>query len=692
MPKPPARPGRAMRSVSRSVDAEEPSMMEPPPTPPHLRRPSADVHRRPSRRDPSPRQIPREAREHCRYAEDPSASGVASDEEEGDFIEVIEELDEPRTPRARRQPGGDDYPGPQSRRRHRSQRGTELPSDDDDSLPRRSRRQGTTDRSTARDSADKSGSSRHGRRRKPDGTEDSRPPVSGGRLMTTPRHAPADNMQQHDHLPQRRGTVRSSRSRAGSVSTAGQTGRAPPDRLASSEKRAKERKPARRVECATCVGDVSASHAEILACGHAMCHACLEHIFRRSVADPQHMPPMCCTMDPIPLQLVDGLFDERWMRRWKRKFAEHSTQNRLRCPSRTCRQWFEPTNIGKGNDRWVTRCSHCGTKVCVLCSGWWHGSEECPVWEETARVLARTDEDCRERCYRCKAMVELQEDGDYVTCRCGAELCGICGAKWTSCDCRRSPSFDDGGYASDSLGRSNVPRPTVRRGGGDAYESEISATVRRGHDPVTMAVRRRPRWDAKPGRRARYSDDHDDEHDVMDAAGDMGGMGSASSHGIRGEYRRPSAREMGASFAADVGRDRGRDRGRDDSLERRLAYRLSETRAGAGLRQMAGPMSPPMSPPIRPPPTGPTRKGRRPRQHSLEEELYNSPSYATRLERIVTGCVPHSYDDEVEIRPPRGPRPSDMAGLTLPGAQGMNRVSQWRSFVEPGLPEREPVA
>ena len=40
-----------------------------------------------------------------------------------------------------------------------------------------------------------------------------------------------------------------------------------------------------------------------------------------------------------------------------------------------------------------------------------------------------------QRCYQCKAMVELKEGCNHVTCRCTAEFCMVCGQKWKSCDC-----------------------------------------------------------------------------------------------------------------------------------------------------------------------------------------------------------------------------------------------------------------
>ncbi len=164
-----------------------------------------------------------------------------------------------------------------------------------------------------------------------------------------------------------------------------------------------------------CMGDMSLSKAAKLKCGHAMCRSCLERIFKLSITDPQHMPPKCCSQEHIPLKHVDRLFDSKFKKTWNRKFAEYSTKNRLYCPSRKCGEWIKPANIRRENGRKVARCSRCRTKVCGICNGKWHGSEECPKDEETAQLLAQAKEEGWKRCYRCKAVVELKEGCNHMT-------------------------------------------------------------------------------------------------------------------------------------------------------------------------------------------------------------------------------------------------------------------------------------
>lgn len=735
------------------------------PPPPPLARSSTDVYRRPrnwmayddgresvtgrrrSRRDASPSYDRREypSADHSAYS---SASGLAYGDADRDHIEVVEEAeDEVATRRGGRQSSRDDYMSSSAGTRYRRRR-RRLSDAEEIEVLRPSHLLDDDDASPARESsrtADFSGSSRHGRRQIQNVIEDSRPPVSSQRSLVKRRHRSAEVIQ-HDDRPRRSSTVRSSRSRAGSYSGGpsgilGSIFGTPPSRRSSPDRHAREPRAAPRVDCVICMGDMSLSKAAKLKCGHAMCRSCLERIFKLSITDPQHMPPKCCSQEHIPLKHVDRLFDSKFKKTWNRKFAEYSTKNRLYCPSRKCGEWIKPANIRRENGRKVARCSRCRTKVCGICNGKWHGSEECPKDEETAQLLAQAKEEGWKRCYRCKAVVELKEGCNHMTCRCGAEFCMICGVKWKGCDC---PWFNDGGFTGDFLEHMNVPIPQIRGDLRDIFDSEgppAPAELRDSH-PVTMPVRMRPRprsyqeemlvrqlqerRDAEVARSLQYSDDIYDEHDMMGGVGDVHGIGNAAGHYMNDNYRRGgrftaplqgpprvTGLDRGADYVAEVGRARGH---RGDSMERRLADRMSETRSGIGMRgPVMVPLSPPMSPPMRGPPMVPAAppmpvemiprtmaQGRGSlRHHSLDEELYNRSPHTPRSERVVGGRMSRNYQDEAEIHAPRGtrqrlrveerPRPSDMAGLSSYGGQGMGRVSQWRSFVEPGVPDGESV-
>ncbi|OAF60435.1 hypothetical protein VC83_03386 [Pseudogymnoascus destructans] len=228
----------------------------------------------------------------------------------------------------------------------------------------------------------------------------------------------------------------------------------------------KEEEPVKLVECLTCLSDdIPRRKSAKLKCGHRMCHSCLRRIFKLSVTDPQHMPPKCCTADCIPLNHVDKLFDIPFKKLWNRKFQEYTTKNRIYCPSRRCGEWIRPGSYGhdgKGGGGKFGKCGRCKTKVCILCSGKWHGKRECPGDEETNRLLEAAKEAGWQRCYSCRTMVELKEGCNHMTCRCTAEFCMLCGLKWKICAC---PWFNYDNIAdNDRLGhmRVHLPPPPPR--------------------------------------------------------------------------------------------------------------------------------------------------------------------------------------------------------------------------------------
>lgn len=237
-----------------------------------------------------------------------------------------------------------------------------------------------------------------------------------------------------------------------------------------------------RVECLVCMmDDLPANKTVKLSCGHRMCHSCLKRQFTLSVSDPQHMPPTCCSAEHIPLKYVDRLFDDKFKRLWNKKYQEYTTQNRIYCPSKGCGEWIKPSKIRMDltYGRKYARCGRCNTKVCVLCSGKFHTRRECPKDEETNRLVQMAKDKGWQRCFNCRAVVELKEGCNHMTCRCTAQFCMVCAAPWKTCNCPwfNYQHIDD----DDRLGDMRVPYAVPRD---DVVEVvEI-------HDPAPPPIRR----------------------------------------------------------------------------------------------------------------------------------------------------------------------------------------------------------
>ncbi|MCJ1405189.1 hypothetical protein MMC11_008415 [Xylographa trunciseda] len=255
--------------------------------------------------------------------------------------------------------------------------------------------------------------------------------------------------------------------------------------------------PEAQIECLTCMSDdIPVSKSAKLACGHRMCHACLRRIFTMSVTDPAHMPPTCCTSEHIPLKHVDKLFDLKFKMKWNKKYQEYTTANRLYCPAKGCGEWIKPTHIytdtsgGANGGRKYGKCARCKTKICPTCNGRWHSGRECPKDDATAEFAAIAKAQGWQRCFNCSATVELKEGCNHMTCRCRAEFCMICGAKWKSCDC---PWFNYAAVEHDRLLHLNVAQARVEGLRADgmprAYHDELERRRAQERDDEAFARR-----------------------------------------------------------------------------------------------------------------------------------------------------------------------------------------------------------
>ncbi|KAI0600953.1 hypothetical protein F4775DRAFT_515735 [Biscogniauxia sp. FL1348] len=474
------------------------------------------------------------------------------------------------------------------------------------------------------------------------------------------------------------------------------------------------------VECVVCLDDLPANQAPKLKCGHRMCKTCLKRAFKLSIKDPQQMPPKCCTSECIPLKHVDKLFKDDFKRIWNRKFAEFSTRNRVYCPGKKCGEWIKPDQIHRHrNGRKIAKCSKCGTRVCCACNNKWHESKHCPTDDETNMMLQQAKEQGWQRCFRCKTMVELKEGCNHMTCRCNAEFCMICGAKWKTCEC---PWFSYDTAEHDGLDDMEIPIPMVDRdrlGGSDTfpnYRANASPGQGARFRPNTyeeeMHFRHlQEQQDEELARRLQY-EDTDDEY--LDGIGNTMGIGNAAGHFMNENYRRaqsvitpphaPAAAmpsfERANSTVTDYVTGINRSRGVRASSMERLADRFEQRQSTSPThRSFRHPIPPPphpprsMGPPPPPQPPGiPGMPGNGLRRPTIEDDMYESMRNPRLAERMAPRrAATQDYMEDMAMYPPTSrrrhrerepPRDSVMAGLTGQG-RGMSRVSEWRNYVEP---------
>ncbi|EEY14713.1 conserved hypothetical protein [Verticillium alfalfae VaMs.102] len=368
--------------------------------------------------------------------------------------------------------------------------------------------------------------------------------------------------------------------------------------------------------------------------------------FKMSIKDPVEMPPKCCA-EHIPLKHVERLLSTDFKKTWNRKFAEFSTRNRVYCPAKRCGEWIKPANIHREDGRKCGKCSRCKLKVCCACNGKWHGSRECPRDEETTIFLQQAKDAGWQRCHRCKAIVELKEGCNHMTCRCGAEFCMICGLKWKSCDC---PWFNH-----------------------DTPEDDRLEDM---HIPMSLGRDRLGRADGSPPGRGTI-------HPVPDLTAPMS-MRPRVPDAYEGPSHDPLMRRLQERQESNLARRlHVRD---DDGGDMSAHHRGDDHRRRPHLVPVPVPTAPAA------PPVGFERPG-------VAGEGGWAPG--SDIGMMMSGGIGGGYappppapmlpPQVPEVHGSRGqkrggePKSSMMAGLTGAG-RGMNRVDEWRSHVEPGVP------
>jgi hypothetical protein len=297
----------------------------------------------------------------------------------------------------------------------------------------------------------------------------------------------------------------------------------------------------------------------------------------------------------------------------------------------------------------------------------------------------------------------------------------ICGVKWKSCEC---PWFNYEAIEADLLAHMNGPIPAIRGDLGDVFVEDgppVPPELRDHMAAEPVPSRQRPprTYDEEMTRRQLQGQEDLEYARLMQMQGgdinnheptgptgwaevEIVEMGNSGAHFMNDHYnqrvghatagrsrRAPAVLDgRGVNYVIDMNGVRGV---RGGSMERRLADRL-DRQAGAMRASLGGdPMAPPSMT----------------RRHTTEEDLFHmsTPSRRspplTRRAGEYEDLRPHTRDGTRGSTitghrrrthggspPAATPKDSTMAGLNSAGS-GMNRVFEWRNFVEPGVPDGE---
>lgn len=175
-------------------------------------------------------------------------------------------------------------------------------------------------------------------------------------------------------------------------------------------------------ECTSCFDDVPSKRAVLLSCRHSYCSECFSQLISTAIKSESTFPPKCCLQE-IPRKTILAHLSVREMAHFDEKALEYAVAvaNRYYCPSPECAKWID-VRRAHGSDGSL-ECPHCRIAVCTMCRGVAHGkNQDCPHDFGLDATLKQAERAGWQRCYNCRAVVELNTGCRHITCKCGAEF------------------------------------------------------------------------------------------------------------------------------------------------------------------------------------------------------------------------------------------------------------------------------
>lgn len=171
-------------------------------------------------------------------------------------------------------------------------------------------------------------------------------------------------------------------------------------------------------ECISCYNDIPKNKAIDLPCHHSYCQTCFSHLISTAIHSEDTFPPKCC-LSEVPKSTIHRHLPSKEWKAFSEKALEYAVPlaNRYYCASPKCAKWIDARNAKLKNGG--LECPHCQAKLCTVCRGPSHPSnEDCPQDFGMDRLMEEAELSGWRRCSKCRRMVERVEGCLHITCMC----------------------------------------------------------------------------------------------------------------------------------------------------------------------------------------------------------------------------------------------------------------------------------
>ena len=185
---------------------------------------------------------------------------------------------------------------------------------------------------------------------------------------------------------------------------------------------ASSREDLKHSECTSCFDEVPHKKAVTLPCCHKYCSACFSQLVATAITNEETFPPKCCLQE-IPRSTLRQYLTPKQMTDFDEKSLEYAVSmgSRYYCARPDCAEWIN-TRLSQAPGG-ILKCSRCNFYTCGFCRGPQHADhEDCPHDFGLDATLEEAERAGWQRCYNCRAMVELNTGCRHITCKCKAEF------------------------------------------------------------------------------------------------------------------------------------------------------------------------------------------------------------------------------------------------------------------------------